>query len=140
MKALKALAIALTVYVCIVVAFETLVVVMGKRQAEHGVGPDEKFIVITTTDSNGSRDTVIGSVDLDGKTYVAANHWPRGWYDRAVAHPDVEITRAGERAPYHPVIVDGDERDRVAAGYRLPFAVRFLTGFPPRSYLRLDPR
>jgi hypothetical protein len=140
MKALKTLAIVLAVYVGIFVAFETLVVVMGKRQAEHGLQPGEQFIVITTTDSGGSRDTVIGSVDVDGKTYVAANHWPRGWYDRAVAHPDVEITRAGARAPYHAVVVDGDERDRVAAGYRLPFVVRFLTGFPPRSYLRLDPR
>ena len=26
---------------------------MGKRQAEHGVGPEETYLVITTTDSNG---------------------------------------------------------------------------------------
>ena len=140
MKPLEILAIVLASYLGIVVAFEALVVVMGKRQAEHGVGAAEKYLVITTTDASGSRDTVIGSVDVDGKTYVAANHWPRGWYDRAVAHPDVEVTRAGQRAPYRAVAVGGDERDRVAQAYRLPFVVRFLSGFPPRAYLRLDPR
>jgi F420H(2)-dependent quinone reductase len=140
MRALKVLVALLAVYVGIVVAFETLVVVMGKRQAEHGIGPEEKYLVITTTDASGPRDTVIGAVDIGGATYVAANHWPRGWYDRALAHPDVEVTRSGQRAPYRVTEVNDDERERVAQAYRLPFVIRALTGFPPRAFLRLDPR
>ena len=43
-------------------------------------------------------------------------------------------------ADYPAVPVKGEEFDRVAAAYPLPFFVRFLMGFPPeREILRLDP-
>jgi hypothetical protein len=83
-------------YVGIVIAFETLVVTLGARQAA------------------------------------------RGWYRRVLQNPDVKVTRAGEPLRYVAVPVLGKERERVAGDYRLPWAVRFLTGFPPRSFLRLD--
>lgn len=84
------------VHVGIVIAFETLVVTLGARQAA------------------------------------------RGWYRRVLQNPDVKVTRAGEPLRYVAVPVLGKERERVAGDYRLPWAVRFLTGFPPRSFLRLD--
>ncbi len=140
MKVIKVLVIVLGVYVGLVVAFEILVTTMGKRQADQGVSPDEHWLVITTTGADGrSIDTVIAGVKVAGALYISANHWPRAWYRRALEHPDVEITRAGTKAAYHAVPVDGDERARAIAGYRLPWVVRLLTGFPPRSFLRLDP-
>jgi len=141
MKAVKWLAIPAVVYLVLVVAFECFVGLMGRHQAESGVPSDEDWLVITTTDADGRAiDTVVAGVESAGQLYVAANHWPRGWYDRALDHPDVEITRAGERSAARAVPVVGDERVRIAADYDLPFAVRLLTGFPPRSFLRLDPR
>jgi hypothetical protein len=141
MKLPKVFAIVLGAYLVLVVAFESLVGFMGKRQAEHGVEPDEHWLVITTTDGDGhASKTVIGGVESDGHVYVSANHWPRGWFNRAMEHPDVEVTRAGETKPYLATQVGGEERERVAAQYQLPWVVRFLSGFPPRSFLRLDPR
>jgi hypothetical protein len=139
-KAIKILAVVLAVYVGLVV-FEMFVVTMGSRQADAGVRPDEQWLVMTTTGADGSPiDTVIAGVEVAGALYVSANHWPRGWYRRAVEYTDVEITRAGSKGAYRAVQLDGDEQARAAAGYRLPVVVRVLTGFPPRSFLRLDPR
>jgi len=140
MRAIKLLAILLGAYLAIVVAFESLVGIMGRRQAARGVQPGESWLVITTSDARGSTDTVVAGVESGGQLYVAANHWIHGWYDRAIANPDVEITRAGERLAYRAVPVTGEERDHIARDYRLPWAIRVLTGFPPRSFLRLDPR
>jgi hypothetical protein len=140
MKAIKWLAIAVVAYLGIVVAFEGLVMFMGARQAETGVQPGEAWIVITTTDAAGSHDTVIAGVEREGQLFVSANHWPRGWHTRAVANPEVEVTRAGEKKPYRAVPLDGEAREKIAASYVLPWPLRFLTGFPPRAYLRLDTR
>lgn len=136
----KWLGIALVAYVLLVCAFEGLVGYMGKRQAENGVSPDQDWIVVHTRADDGLRDTVVAGVDIDGHLYVAANHWPRGWFRRAEANPDLEVTRRGQRAPYHALAPEGAERERVARAYALPLAIRFLTGFPPREFLRLDPR
>jgi hypothetical protein len=57
-----------------------------------------------------------------------------------VRSPEVEVTRVGERRKYLAAPVEGPERERVASEYRLPFVLRFLTGFPPRAFLRLSPR
>jgi len=141
MKAIKVLAISLGAYLAPVVAFESLVGIMGTRQAARGVQPGEGWIVIATRDASGStRDTLVAGVESEGQLCVAANHWLHGWYDRAIANPDVEITRGGERRAHRAVQVTGDERARIARDYALRWPVRFLTGFPARSFLRLDPR
>ena len=138
-RTIRILAIAVGVYIVIVVAFESLVVFMGKRQAEHGVAPGEHWLVITTTDASGAHDTVIAGVEVDGQLYVSANHWSRGWFDRALANPNVAVTRAGVHASYRAEPVLGAERDRVESKYTIPLPIRVLTGFPPRAYLRLTP-
>lgn len=140
MKVLELLLIGLGAYLALVVAFECFVVIMGTRQAARGVAPDEEWVVITTQDADGRTDTVVGGVESAGHLYVAANHWPRGWYQRALRNPHVELTRAGERRACRAVPVTGAERARIARDYRLPWIARLLTGFPPRSFLRLDPR
>ena len=83
---------------------------------------------------------MLAYVESDGRLYVAANHWPRAWYHRALKNPKVRVTRNGEGADYLAVPVTGAELDRIRVEYRMPTVVRFLTGFPPRSFLRLDPR
>jgi hypothetical protein len=140
-KPLKLLRITLGLYAGIVVAFESLVAFMGQRQAETGVQPGEDWLVITTTDADGTaKDAVVAGVESDGQLYVSANHWPRAWYDRAVENPDVEIALGDVKSARRAVPVVGEERARIERDYRLPWAIRFLSGFPPRAFLRLDPR
>jgi hypothetical protein len=141
MKVAMWIAILLVAYIGIVIAFETLVVVMGSRQASRGVQPGEDWITITTTsDANASIDVVVAGVESEGQLYVSANHWLRGWYHRVVANPDVDVTRAGEQFAARAVPVTGEERERIARDYSLPSVIRFLTGFPPRLFLRIDHR
>lgn len=133
MKALKIVAIVLVVYVAIVAGFESLI---GYIQPTQG-----KTLVITTFDPDGTKhDRVVSHLEADGKLYVAANHWPRAWYKRARANPDVQVTIGGETHDYRAVPVAGEEHERVDAQNKLPIAFRILTGFPPRYFLRLDPR
>lgn len=122
----------LVVYVVLVIVVESL---LGYFQPET-----PQALIITTTDQDGTAsDRVLAGFDMDDKLYVAANHWPRGWYNSALANPTVEIERNGERSTYTAVSVEGEERDRIAESYQLGFVIRFLTGFPPRRFLRLDP-
>lgn len=124
--------IVLLAYVGVVVAFESA---LGYLQPTS-----EGTIVITTTDREGeSRDRVLASLESQGQLYVARNHWPRAWYDRALEQPQVEITVDGERRAYLAVPVSGPEHDRVDAENSLGLVFRILTGFPTRHILRLDP-
>lgn len=133
MRAVKILVIALLVYVGIVVAFESLI---GTLQPSSG-----ETLVITTFDADGTaHDRVVSRLESDGKLYVAANHWPRAWYKRAMANPDVQATFDGTKGDYHAVAVTGAEHDRVNSQHPLPLVFRVLTGFPTRLLVRLDPR
>lgn len=132
MKALKIVVIVVLVYVGIVVAFESAI---GYLQPSDG-----STLVITTFDAGGTpHDRVVSRLESDGKMYVAANHWPRAWYHRALENPEVQATLNGEKRDYRAVPVTGEEEARVEAQNRLPLFFRFLTGFPPRHFLRLDP-
>jgi F420H(2)-dependent quinone reductase len=133
MKALKIAAIALVAYVGIVVAFESLI---GVIQPSGG-----STLVITTFDANGTpHERVVSRLESDGKLYVATNHWPRAWYRRALANPQVQVTVDGAKRDYTAVPVTGAEHERVDSDNRLPIGFRFLTGFPPRYFFRLEPR
>ncbi len=133
MKFGKRFAIALCVYVGIVVAFESLI---GFFQPEGG-----DTLVITTRDRDGSsNDRVVSRLDSGGQLYVAANHWPRAWYEQALENPKVDVTIDGERNTYLAVSVTQEEHDRLGAEHSTGVVFRMLTGFPPRYFLRLDPR
>jgi hypothetical protein len=135
MKALKIAAIVILAYAGIVVAFESLI---GVFQPTAG-----STLVITTFDADGTpHDRVVSRLESDGQLYVAANHWPRAWYGRALENPEVEVTLPAEKGDYRavPVPTPGAEHDRVDADNSLPFVFRILTGFPPRYFVRLDRR
>jgi hypothetical protein len=82
----------------------------------------------------------VSRLESDGQLYVAANHWPRAWYKRALENPEVQVTLDGEKGDYRAVPVTGAERDRVDGQNSLGVVFRILTGFPPRDFVRLDPR
>ncbi len=133
MKVLKIFAIAVCVYVGIVVAFESLIGIFQPA--------DESTLVITTTDGDGNtNDRVLSRLESDDQIYVAANHWPRSWYRQALENPDVEITLDGQKSAYRAVPVIDEERDRVSDENDTGVMFRILTGFPPRKFVRLDPR
>jgi hypothetical protein len=133
MTALKITAIVVLVYVVIVAAFETL---LGSLQPAGG-----STLVITTFDKDETpHDRVVSRLETDGHVYVAANHWPRAWYRRALQNSEVQATIDGEKRAYRAVPVSGAEHDRVESEHRHGLGFRILTGFPPRYFLRLDPR
>jgi hypothetical protein len=132
-RALKIAAIVVLSYVGIVAVFESL---LGFVQPAGG-----STLIITTFDPSGTpHDRVVSKLTSDGKLYVAANHWPRSWYRRALANPQVQATIDGTKADYTAVPVTGAEHERVDADNRLPFLFRIVTGFPPRYFVRLEPR
>ncbi len=133
MKVIKIVAILALVYVAIVVAFESW---LGYSQPR---GPST--LVITTTDADGvANDRVLSRLESNGQVYVAANHWPRAWYNRALENPNVQVAMGGEKRPYLAVPATDEEHDRISSENRPGIVFRILTGFPPRYFVRLDPR
>ncbi len=133
MKALKVIAIGILVYAGIVIAFESLI---GYFQPAGG-----STLLITTFDGDGTpHDRVLSRLESDGQLYVAANHWPRAWYNRALENPEVQVTQDGEKGDHRAIPVTGMEHDRVDEDNSLGVVFRMLTGFPPRYFVRLDPR
>ena len=60
-------------------------------------------------------------------------------YNRALENPQVQVTMDGEKGAYMAVPVTDEEHDRVNAESPLGM-IRILMGFPPRYFVRLDPR
>ncbi len=133
MKAAKRIAILFLVYVGIVVGFESTI---GYFQPAG-----KTTLVITTTAEDGTpNDRVLARLESNGQLYVAANHWPRAWYNRALENPNVQVTLDGEQGDYLAVPVTEEEHNRVNGENSLGMMFRMLTGFPPRYFVRLDPR
>ena len=133
MKALKIVAYVLVGYAVLVAVLD---VVIGFVQPDMDVG-----VLLSTTDAQGKTSSrMLAGVRMDDHLYVSANHWTRFWYYRALANPAVEVTVDGKRNPYTAVPVTGDELERIAAKYQMGFVLRFVCGFAPRRFLRLDPR
>ena len=133
MKLVKIAAIVVLVYVAIVASFETLI---GVAQPASGA-----TLVLTTFDRDGkAHERVVSRLESDGRLYVAANHWPRAWYERALENPEVQAAIEGAKRDYRAVPVTGEEHVRVESEHRAPVVFRILTGFPPRYFVRLDPR
>ena len=125
-------ALALLGYCGFVAVMETAI---GALQPEMDGG-----VVITTTDSAGkTSSTTLAGFEFENRLYVSSNHWLRGWYQRARANPNLEVTIDGVPTPRIAVPVEGAERDRLADAYRMGFILRFVCGFAPSRFLRLDP-
>jgi hypothetical protein len=133
MKAVKILAILVLIYAGIVTAFESMI---GYRQPES-----EGTIVLTTFDADGTaHERVVSRLETGGQTYVAANHWPRAWYRRVLENPEVRVSKDGEISDQRAVPVTDEEHERVDADHPRGTVFRVLTGFPPRRFVRLEPR
>ncbi len=134
MKVVKIIAIVALVYVGIVVLFESL---LGYYQPAGAT-----TLTITTTDDEGNaNDRVLAALESNGQLYVAANHWPRGWYNQVLESPQVKIRMDGEdeKGDYLVIALDEEEESRVDGEHSLGVVIRILTGFPPRYIVRLDP-
>lgn len=130
---IKIAVIPLLVYVAIVVLFETS---LGFFQPQAG-----NTVVISTFDDSGAEhQRVVSLLESDGKLYVAVNHWPRAWYRRILDNPRMRMSREGVSNEYRGVVVVDPEYQRVQQDNPVPLAFRFLTGFPPRYFVRLDPQ
>ncbi|HKK53702.1 MAG TPA: nitroreductase/quinone reductase family protein [Myxococcota bacterium] len=130
---LRLVLIVLVAYVGIVAAFESMI---GLLQPTTG-----DTLVITTSDREGvSNDRVLARLESEGQLYVAANHWPRAWYRQALENPAVEVRLDGERRRYRAVPATAEESERVHRENDPGLVFRILTGFPPREFLRLEPR
>ncbi len=133
MKAVKLIATLFLVYVGIIVAFESL---LGFFQPTG-----QSTLVITTTDEDGTtNDRVLARLESNGQLFVAANHWPRAWYKQALENPSVQVAVDGEKRAYLAIPVTDEEHDRVDSENGLGLVIRILTGFPPRYFVRLEPR
>ena len=133
MKIAKIIAVLLIAYVSIVVTFESL---LGVFQPEN-----QRTLVITTSDASGTKnDRVLSRLESNGKIYVAANHWPRAWYKRALINPNVEAMIDEKKTSYRVVPLDEEEQSLVNEENQLGLGLRILTGFPPRYIVRLDPQ
>lgn len=120
-------------YIAQVVAFE---VRLGVNQPEN-----QSTIVIATYDEQGTRtERVVRLVEVEGDAYIAANHWPRAWYQQTLANPRIEVDFGDGFEPYTAVALEGEEDAMIREIYTVGFNFKFRTGFPPRYFMRLDPR
>ena len=133
MKIVKGIGIALLVYIGIVVAFESMIGVLQPT--------NQNTLVISTTDDDGnSNDRVLARLESKGQLFVAANHWPRAWYEQALENPNVQVTLDEGKGDYRAVPATDEEHARVNGENPQGVGFRILTGFSPRRFLRLDPR
>ena len=134
MKILKKILIILLIaYVGMVFSFESW---LGYSQPQgRGV------VTINTTDDEGITTGRAVSLITNGENlYIARNHWPKRWYDQAIENPNVSLENEGVTTEYLAASVSGEEHDQVDADNPLPTRFRFLTGYPPRYFIRLDPK
>ncbi len=132
MKLFKILLIPIVAYAGLVALFETW---LGIAQPAN-----EATITITTTNGQGvAKRRVLTRVERNGRLYVSANHWPRGWYRDAIRHPRVTVDVDGEVGSYRAVKIEGAEAARINAEQPHSIGFRILTGFPPRRFVRLEP-
>ncbi len=135
-RTLKIVLILAAVYVGIVVIFESL---LGYYQPRG-----EENLVITLTEDDGSETKrVLSLFESQGELYLAANHWPRAWFRQVQKNPNVHIEfgaqRAAQSGNFTAIPVAGADHDRVLSDNPIGFVGRFLMGFPPREFLRIEP-
>ena len=129
----KILLIVLIIYIGIVMVYESWV---GYSQPQG-----EGMVTINTTSDEGTiSGRVVSLLKSNDSLYIARNHWPKRWYNQALANPEITVESKGTKTNYLAVPVTGNEYDQVDTDNPLPTFFRFLTGFPPRYFIRLDPK
>ena len=130
-----------TILLLLVVVFWAGYVTWFESWLGYAQPMNQRSLVLATFDDNdGRRERVLSLRQIDDGNYIAVNHWPRMWYNRALANPQVEVRMPGEEgfAPYVAVPLEGAELARVEEAYPVPLSFKFRTGFPPRRFMRLD--
>jgi len=129
------IAVLLLAYVGYIIYFEAR---LGYYQPQGNTS----IVIATFSDDNERHERVLRLEQIDGGNYIAANHWPRAWYRQALNKPQVEVKMPGEESftPYLATPLEGAEEAKVRQIYSVGLEFRFQTGFPPRYFLRLDPR
>ena len=120
--------------------------IAGVLQPELGAGAGEG--VLRTFSADGEiYEKRLAVVEDDGALWLVSVQHFRGWYDRLVQNPKVELVRNGEVLPYRAVPVDKTEttarltsllRDR--AGNAQFAMMRTLWLFAEIKPVRLEPR
>ena len=154
MKVLKIAGIVGLVYLVFVLKFETIVLGIYQPSFEDpgGCAIEEgrktlrsncgiPMIKITTFDNKGeSSDRMLARFRTDGRLYVSAHHWTRGWYKAALKNPNVQGEISGQVQDYIATPIEGEEFEKVSAENPIPTMVWVMMGMPPkRQILRLDP-
>ena len=121
------------VYVGSIVWFEAR---LGYNQPQGNTS----LVIATFSDDNERHERVLRLEKIDGRNYIAANHWPRAWYNQVINNPNVEVKLPGEDSfeNYLAVSLKGNEEEHIRGVYSFGFEFRFRTSFPPRYFLRLD--
>lgn len=132
MRIVKYVAGGILAYVGLVVVVEST---LGFLQPEVG----GTFLLTTTDEAGVARDRVLVQNWSGGRLYASANHWPRAWYENALRNPRVRATLEGTAADYLAVPVDDEEHRRIEPEIGNGLAIKFLFGFAPQRFLRLDP-
>jgi hypothetical protein len=141
MKAVRIVSIVLGCYLVIAVVLDSAIGYFQPQPAGSST------VVLRTYDDVGRpHDTVLAALDDNGQLWLESGHWSRGWYHRAIKHPDVDLTRDGQTRPYHAVPIDTPEAQATVTrlmgkGEGVAYWIgRTLLLFAPVKPLRLDPR
>ncbi len=134
MTAIKIIFVLLLIYLGSIVIFESR---LGYSQPQN-----DNTLVLTMVDGEGEvYQRVLRRIEVDGRAYVAVNHWPRSWYYRVLDFPEVSVTYDDVSFDATAVpVTDDDEAAEIDKTRPLGLAFRIRTGFPPRYFVRLDPK
>ena len=138
MKLVKFVLVLVAVYLGLGLLFEAAI---GHFQPEGG-----NAATLRTFDPDGTaHDRVLLLHEDDGQLWVESGHWFRGWYNRLLENPQVELLRGDDMSPFIAVPVD-DARvvamltRKMGKGRDFRYWIaRALSMFAPILPVRLDP-
>jgi hypothetical protein len=142
---MKGLRVAATVLAALLGFALAIDLYVGLRQPEVG----GRECILRTTDAAGDvHETRLALIEeADGTLWVQSGHHFRGWYERVLRDPDVDLVVDGVARPYRAVPLDTPEaRAHLVALLKARvgtvgfYAIRTLLLFAEIKPVRLDPR
>lgn len=110
--------------------------------------PGDAEGVLRTFDQDGIlHETRLVVIEDGGTLWIQSGHFFRGWYDRLLLDPEVELVRGGEVGAYRAVPVDTPETEarieellKQRGGALRFYLIRTFLLFADIKPVRLDPR